>query len=71
MKINIDIVNDVICKHTKFHYKILYIMSYIKITKSHKFVDCKIYIFKSIYLLFLCSPKYNVLNTFFPYLQGK
>jgi hypothetical protein len=36
MKINMDIVNNVTYKHAKLYYKILYVISYIKITKSDK-----------------------------------
>jgi hypothetical protein len=36
MKINKNIVNDVICKYPKFYYEILYIVGYTKITKSAK-----------------------------------
>jgi hypothetical protein len=36
MKINQGTVNDVIYKYANFHYKILRIVSYTKITKSDK-----------------------------------
>jgi hypothetical protein len=60
MKINLDIVNDVIYKYANIDYEILCIMGYTKITKSDKTYRFKIYILLSRYLLFLCSSKYNV-----------
>jgi hypothetical protein len=44
MKINLDIVNDVTYKHTKFCYEVLCIIGYMKIIK---FVVLKIYIPRS------------------------
>jgi hypothetical protein len=41
MKINQNIVNDVIYKYAKFYYEILYIVAYTKIKKLTKFVDLK------------------------------
>jgi hypothetical protein len=59
MKINMDIVNDVSYKRAKFHYEILYILTYTKITNLIKFVDLKIYALRSRHLSFVCSQKYN------------
>jgi hypothetical protein len=36
MKINHDILNDVIYKYAEFYYEILWIVGYTKITKSDK-----------------------------------
>jgi hypothetical protein len=60
MKINQDIVNDVIYKYAKFYYKILCIVGYAKITKSGKIYRFEVYILRSRRLSFLCSPKYKV-----------
>jgi hypothetical protein len=62
IKINMYIVNDITYKQAKFHYKILYIVGYTKITNSDKNVDLKLYMLRSTYLSFLCSPKYKSLE---------
>jgi hypothetical protein len=62
MKINQDIVNDVIYTYAEIYYKILCIVIYTKITKSDKICGFEIYILRSRHLLFLCSPKYKVLE---------
>jgi hypothetical protein len=60
MKINIDIVNDVIYKHEFFYYEIHCIVVYKKIIKFGENVDLKIYLLRSTRLLFLWIPKYKV-----------
>jgi hypothetical protein len=60
MKITIKIVNDVTYKHAKFYYKILYIVGYIKVTKSNKFIDVKIYIISSRRFVSLAYPKIHI-----------
>jgi hypothetical protein len=65
MKINQDIVNDVIYKYAKFYYKILCIEGYTKITKSSKIYRFEVYILRSRRLSFLCSPKYKVFEQVF------
>jgi hypothetical protein len=70
MKINQDIVNDVIYKYVKFHYEILCIAGYTKITKFGKVYRFELYILRSRRLLFLCSPKYNVFEQEFLHVGG-
>jgi hypothetical protein len=70
MKINLDIVNHVTCKHAKLYYKIICIVGYTNITKSDKFVDLKIDILRSIRLLFLYNTKYDVFEHDFLHVCG-
>jgi hypothetical protein len=70
MKINWDIVNDVMYKYENFHYEILFIVEYTKITKSDKLYRFKIYIFRSRSLLFLCSQGYKVFEHDFLHIGG-
>jgi hypothetical protein len=58
-------VNDVIYKYAKFHYEILRIAGYTKITNFGKIYRFKVYILRYRRLLFLCSPKYNVFERVF------
>jgi hypothetical protein len=60
VKINQDIVNDVIYKYAKFYYEILCIVGYTKIRKFDKIYRFEIYILRSRCFSFLCSPKYKV-----------
>jgi hypothetical protein len=70
MKINQDIVNDVIYKYAKFYYEILCIVGYTKITKSGKIYIFEVYILRSRCLSFLCSPKYKVFEQDFLHVGG-
>jgi hypothetical protein len=70
MKINLNIVNDVINKYAKIDYEILCIVGYTKITKSDKIYRFEIYILKSRHLSFLCSTKYNVFEHEFLHFCG-
>jgi hypothetical protein len=70
MKINQDMVNDVIYKYAKFYYEILCIMGYTKITKYGKIYRFKVYILRSRRLLFLCSLKYKVFEQDFLHIGG-
>jgi hypothetical protein len=70
MKINEDIVNDVIYKYAKFYYKILCIVGYTKITKSSKIYRFKVYILRPRRLSFLCSLKYIILKKDFLHAGG-
>jgi hypothetical protein len=67
VKINWDIVNDVIYKYEKFHY---FIVGYTKITKSDKLYRFKIYILRSRWLLFLFSQEYKVFEHVFLHVGG-
>jgi hypothetical protein len=53
LKTNLDIINDVTYKRVKFQYEILYIVDYIKKTKS-----IEIWRFEIFIPSFLCSPEY-------------
>jgi hypothetical protein len=70
MKINPNIVNDVISRHEKFHNKILCIVIYTKITKSSKICRFKVYILRSTHLTFLCSPNYKAFELDFLHVSG-
>jgi hypothetical protein len=70
MKINLYISNDVIYKYANFYYEILYIVGYIKITKSDKICRFEIYILRSRCLPFLCSPNYKVFEYDFLHICG-
>jgi hypothetical protein len=54
MKINQDIVNDVIYTYAKFYYEFFCIVGYTKITKSGKIYRFEVYILRSRLLSFLC-----------------
>jgi hypothetical protein len=56
MKINPDIVNDVTCRHAKFHYKILCIVIYTKITNLIKFEDLK-YTYSDLHICYFCEAQ--------------
>jgi hypothetical protein len=70
MKINQDMVNDVIYKYAKFYYEILCIMGYTKITKYGKIYRFEVYILRSRRLSFLCSLKYKVFKQDFLHIGG-
>jgi hypothetical protein len=70
MKINLDMVNDIIYNYVKFYCKILYIMGYTKITRSDKICRFEIYIHRSRRLSFLCSLKYKKVRHIFFYICG-
>jgi hypothetical protein len=53
MKINLDIVNDVTCRHKNFHNKILCIVIYTKIINLTKFVDLK-YTYLDLHICHFC-----------------
>jgi hypothetical protein len=70
MKINPDIINEVTCRHEKFHNIILCIVIYTKIIKSNKICRFKVYILRSTYLLFLCSLNYKAFELVFLHVGG-
>jgi hypothetical protein len=70
MKLDQDMVNDMIYKYAKFYYKILCIMGYTKITNYGKIYRFEVYILRSRRLSFLCSPKYKVFEQDFLHVGG-
>jgi hypothetical protein len=66
MKINLDMVNDVTCKHVKNSRKILYIVGYTKMKNLIQFVDLKKkYILRSTRLSFCVAKTTMYLNKIF------
>jgi hypothetical protein len=58
-------------KQEMFWYGIPYMVGYTKMTKSNKNCRCEIYIVRSTYLSFLCSPKHKLFEHVFQMTVGK
>jgi hypothetical protein len=68
MKINLDIVNNVIYKYAKFYYDFFLYCGLHKITKFDKIYGFEIYILRSRHLFFI--PKYKIFEHIFLHVYG-